>query len=187
VPKPVAKPRKNAPVNVRITVDEAFQRLRQREEPATARERLNSAIRAGRVRLWANDDVVEPSWFEGYVYVTAKVAPDGHWTAEMTMIRAVAEWPDIVWTVPARDVETLLVEWEAKTNRHPGGRPTKYNPEQILIRAFDHIYDYGLSATQDELIRKLRRKLGEAAPESSRMKEIIGPLYRHWAAKTGRK
>jgi hypothetical protein len=181
--KPVAKPRKTTPVDVRITVDEAFQRLRRREEPAAACERLNAAIRAGRVRLWANDSVVEPSWFVGHVYVAANAAPDGRWTAAMTMIRAVAEWPDIEWIVSSADV----LKQETESKHHPGGRPPKYDAEQIRFTAFHYVHDYGLPATQDELIRKLRQELGDKMPEKTRAEEIIGPFFKYWKAKSDRK
>jgi hypothetical protein len=176
--KPVAKPRKSAPVDARISVDEAFQRLRRREESAAACERLNVAIRAGKVRLWANDNVVEPSWFVGHVYVAAKVAPDGRWIAAMRMIRGVEGWKDIEWTVAGVDVDNL-----AKPERHPGGRRPVYVQEQILFKAFEYVFDYGLPATQDELIRKLRRGLGDKMPEKTRAEEIIGPFFKFWKAR----
>jgi hypothetical protein len=187
VQKPASRPRKTAPVDARISVDEAFQRLQRQEESAAARERLNAAIRAGKVRLWANDNVVGPSFFEGHVYVAAEVAPDGRWTAEMTMIRGVEGWKDIEWTVAGADVDGLLAQ-EAELKRRSGGAKRIYDREQILIEGAAVIFRQaknGLppSYSCNDLCGDVREFLGDKNPEDTLLKEILGPLHKR--LKTG--
>jgi len=168
--KPTGKNRKPAavPADVRITVNEAFQNLLLRlGKPHVVRARLNAAIRAGEVRLWDRDAVIDPNLFETHLRVAAWVEPDGRWVGEIEATKAINEPKSCVWTISGADVEALLAR-EAEPERHPGGAPPRYDQGQILIEAAAYVVVNGLPAKQDQLIAALRRKLADKAPEVSR-------------------
>jgi hypothetical protein len=83
------------------TIDQAFQKLLRQHEPHVACEQLNAALRAGRVKLFANGAITSPSFIAGHLLVTA-TASGGGWIAEMTALRALAQ-PSYVWTVSGLD------------------------------------------------------------------------------------
>lgn len=125
----------------RISVDEAFQRLRAREEPFSACARLDAALRAGKVRLFADEAVVSPSFFVGHLYVAADVAPDGRCAATIAMTRAV-ELPS-EWTVSGDDVDALRAsESGAEPQRRSGGR-RGYDWDPVIAVIIELVLDEG--------------------------------------------
>jgi hypothetical protein len=94
--------------------------LRARGEPFNACERLNAALRTGKVRLWVDETVVPPEFFEGALHVWAEVAPDGRCTGMMAERRAVERQSE--WTMSGDDVDALLA-LESAPKQRSGGRP----------------------------------------------------------------
>ena len=123
------------------SVDEAFQRFRAREEPFSACERLNEALRSGKVRLWADNAVVSPSFFDGHLYVRADVAPDGRCTATMAMRRAV-ELPS-EWTVSGDDVDKLLAPGSGTEPKRRGAGRRGYNWDPVIAVIIKLVHDEG--------------------------------------------
>ena len=166
-----------------ISVDEAFQRFRAREEPFSACERLNEALRSGKVRLWADNAVVSPSFFNGHLYVRVDVAPDGRCIATIAMMRAV-ELPS-EWTVSGDDVDALLAsESGAEPKRRSAGR-RGYNWDPVIAVIIKLVHDEGLPsnfAKFADQVRKLCEEHGMALgqiPDSETIRHKLHVLLKH--------
>src|SRR5713101_3795593 len=83
-----------------VTIDQAFQTLQKNSDgPHMACEQLNTALRTGRVKLFADGAEVNPSISAGHLLVTAAEEDSGSgWVAKMTALRALAR-PSYAWTV----------------------------------------------------------------------------------------
>ena len=135
------------------------------------------ALRAGRVRLWADDAEVNPSFFATHLHVVLKATPEG-WTAEMAMTRAVTR--PRKWAVSAADIEKLPGSKSELPRRKPGP-PTKHNwhgiageiarrcidPKTKLLRIPDNE-----SKLASEVLQWCGTKFGRE-PAESEMREAV--------------
>jgi hypothetical protein len=167
----------------RISVDEAFQRLRAREEPFSACERLNAALRAGKVRLWADTAVVSPSFFNGHLYVGADVAPDGRCTATMAMTRAV-ELPS-EWTVSGDDVDALLASKSGTEPKRRSGGRRGYNWDPVNAVILELVFDEGPPSNFAKFANKVRKLCEDhgmeldQTPDSETIRHKLPVLLKH--------
>jgi hypothetical protein len=83
--------------------------------------------------------VVAPSFFATHLYVVADVAPDGRWTAEMSMIRAV-NCPR-QWAVSGDGVDAMLAS-ESAPKRRSGGRPP-FNWDPVIAVIIELVHSEG--------------------------------------------
>jgi hypothetical protein len=91
----------------RVTVDEAFHLMLAQIPPHAARHQLDMALRAGDVRLWANDVLQDPNFIAACLLVAARAEPDGRWIACIEPTRAL-ELAEYVWVVSHAEVVDLL-------------------------------------------------------------------------------
>jgi hypothetical protein len=113
-PRPVKRQRKakvaaahESPLD-RISVDEAFHlMLVQFQPPHAARHRLDMALRAEEVLLWANGVPQDPNFIAAHLRVAARTEPDGRWIACIEPTRALVPG-EYVWAVSRAGVVDLM-------------------------------------------------------------------------------
>lgn len=173
----------------RSNINDAVHRLRQRDEPLPAAcERLDAAIRAESVHLWADDAPVHPSFFAGHLSIAVKFE-DGRALdeAEIAMLRTV-ERPRM-WSVSRVDVERLAKSQSSGLpRRDTRGVKSEINWEEV-VRAAAVLMVRNKYKKLVELKKAVYAHFGEewteGGPEDSTMKEHLGPLHAELKAALG--
>jgi hypothetical protein len=81
----------------------------------------------------------------------------------------------------------LISEAGAGDSPPKSGRTRKYDREEIVTKASEYVYEYGLPESQSKLIEKMCEILGDDAPADTLMKEVIGRFYKRMKAVDARR
>jgi hypothetical protein len=144
----------------KIDINAAFQRLLCHFGSGHyAPERLEAAIRANHVRLYDEDDIVDPGFFATDLCVRAKPAEDGRWSASVWPSRIGLSKPlsEYVWVVAEPDIDAMIAPPKA--------------PKEWIAKAMQPHQEAGESIT--EAARKLEPKM-KAAADAAQVTRALG-------------
>ena len=140
--------------DTRISIDEALQRLLVVYPAHVAAERLNTALRENRVRLWSNDKVVRPDFIRTGLAVNAVPEADGRWRGDVAPTRALDD-SSYRWEVDPAGVSTLL----PSASRKRGPKYTDDWPIEVARWLNKQVHRHGLDGLNN--ISKLAREARE--------------------------
>jgi hypothetical protein len=120
----------------RLPLQEAFNRLRVRNEPHVACERINIALRENRLRLWCDGTLLAPGYIAANLLVVVRLEADGrpHCIIEPHGARLGFD-PSrpYVWEVEG--------DIEATPAKDKGGKPVEYDWRVIDFEITDRFFN----------------------------------------------